>query len=140
MRPPTPCIERLPTGVGCPNYAEPDSSRCAQHGHLAPKGRSKGTTTSWRKARQAALRRSGNRCEKCGRTEQQARADGTWLEVHHLTGSHLTPGRSLERTEHPLEELQVLCRKPCHLETLRKKTRPTYAQYAAELRAKAKGS
>jgi hypothetical protein len=133
-RAPGPCIERLPDGVGCPEYALPGEARCEEHHHEAVKNkrRSPGTTGAWRKAREEALRRAGHRCEKCGRTEEQARAAGTWLEVHH------PDGRGVRADHHDVEALQVLCRKPCHLDTLRKKTRPTLAEHQAQLRERAK--
>jgi 5-methylcytosine-specific restriction endonuclease McrA len=140
-RPPLrPCIERLPSGRGCPNYAEPDTSRCAEHAHLTPRSKSRGTTAAWRKARQAALERDGYRCTVCGKTQQQAKAEsrtGRGLEVHHLTGSHNAPGYSLARPEHPLDELVTLCPEH-HRQTLRKTTRPTWRQEKERLAAEAR--
>jgi hypothetical protein len=132
VKPPRPCIDRLPDGRGCPEYAIDNGSRCAGHAHLAPKSRSRGTTAAWARARTAALNRDGYRCTICGKTQEQARAEGRGLEVHHLTGSHSTTGRSLDRDEHPLHELQTLCHEH-HRQTLRKKTRPTWADRAREL-------
>lgn len=122
-----PCIERLPDGRGCPHYAEPDGSRCSQCAGLAPKSKSKGTTTAWRKARLLALERDGWKCTRCGKTQAQAKAEGLGLEVHHLAASSRTPGRSIDRDEHPVDELQTLCR-ACHQLTYKRKTRPTWAQ------------
>jgi 5-methylcytosine-specific restriction endonuclease McrA len=132
-RPLRPCIERLPDGRGCPEYAIPGKSRCETHQRQALKEgrRSPGTTAAWRKARKAALERAGRKCEKCGRTQDQARADGTWLEVHHVSGA------GVRAKEHDPDDLQVLCRQPCHLDTWRAQTRQTWRERKAELGAKA---
>src|SRR5688572_26826123 len=87
----------------CPEYAEPGKSYCDGHAHEAVQGRtSPGTTPAWRRARGAALERAGYRCEKCGRTEEQARAAGTHLEVHHVDG------RGVGAQQHDLDQLRVL--------------------------------
>jgi hypothetical protein len=119
----------------CPNYAEPAGSYCDDHAAEAPKGSSPGTTAAWRRARKAALERAGHRCEKCGRTEQQARADGTHLEVHHVD-----QGAGGVRAEHhDLSKLRVLCRTPCHTETFRRRPgeRRTKQPTMAEIRERA---
>ena len=134
MKPPRPCIERLPDGRGCPEYAEPGQARCTEHRHLAVKDgrRSPGTTAAWRKARAAALRRAGHRCEKCGRTEEQTRAAGTHLEVHHRSGA------GVRATQHDLDDLQVLCRTPCHTATWKRETRPTLEEHKAAIIGRAR--
>jgi len=82
---------------------------------------------------EAALQREGHRCEKCGRTEEQARAAGTWLEVHPRDG------HGVRAKQHDLDRIEVLCRTPCHLATLRAASRPTLEQWKAEIvRQKAK--
>ena len=110
---PIPCIERLEDGRGCPRYAIPGKSRCEEHQREVPSRG--GTTPAWSRARTAALKRAGYRCEECGRTEQQARDAGTWLEVHHVEGE------GVRAETHDLAKLKVLCRVPCHKKTLRKK-------------------
>ncbi|MEJ7783813.1 MAG: hypothetical protein WKF96_03350 [Solirubrobacteraceae bacterium] len=129
-KPVRPCIDRLSDGKGCPEYALPGESRCEEHHALAAKNRTRpaGTTAAWRRARLIALKRTGYTCEKCGRTDAQAKADGTWLEVHHRRGE------GVRAAQHNQADLQVLCRQPCHLDTLRAKTRPTLAEHQAELR------
>lgn len=126
-----PCLER-----GCPEYALPGKSRCEEHQAQARKtgARSPGTTAAWRKARQIALDRAGHRCEKCGRTEAQARADGTWLEVHHRDGA------GVRAQVHDQAQLQVLCRKPCHLATWRRGERLTLDEWKAQIRSRASGA
>ncbi|MFP5364346.1 MAG: SEC-C metal-binding domain-containing protein [Thermoleophilia bacterium] len=136
MKPPLPCIERLADGVGCADYAEPGTSRCADHAHLGPKTRSRGTTAAWARARKAALERDGWRCTVCGLTQDQAKAEGRGLEVHHVNASHARAGRSLDRDEHPLEELVTVCHEH-HRQTMRRKTRPTWADRRRELDARA---
>jgi hypothetical protein len=126
MPAPKPCLSPR-----CPEFAEPGKSHCRAH---MPKSRSRGTTASWAQARKVALDRAGHRCERCGRTEQQARADGTWLEAHHADG------RGVSADEHDLDQIVVLCRQPCHLDTLRsqraKRRRYIYPwQAEAEARA-----
>ncbi len=138
MKPPVrPCIERLPDGRGCPEYALPGKPRCAQHHAQAAKTgqRSPGTTAAWRKARAAALARAHDMCQKCGRTEAQAKAAGTWLEVHHRSGA------GVRAKTHDPDDLEVLCRTPCHVDTLGAKTRPTLAEYQEQIvaRARARG-
>lgn len=134
MKPLRPCIDRLPDGRGCPHYALPNLARCEHHHAVALKEgrRSPGTTAAWRKARTAALERAGRRCQKCGRTEAQARAAGTWLEVHHLDGE------GVRAKTHDDARLQVLCRQPCHLDTLRATTRPSLEQSKAAIVARAR--
>jgi 5-methylcytosine-specific restriction endonuclease McrA len=118
-RPLRPCIERLPDGRGCPEYAVLGKSGCEAHQRQALKDgrRPPGTTSAWKKARKAALERAGYRCEKCGRTEDQARAAGTHLEVHHRDG------RGVRANQHELDQLEVLCRTPCHTATWATQTR-----------------
>lgn len=65
---PKPCLERLPDGRGCPNYAVPGGSRCREHGGAAsPSGR---VTQSyrWRKLRRAFIDAAPKpwRCGICG--------------------------------------------------------------------------
>lgn len=129
MRQPVrPCIERLPDGRGCPEYAVTGGSRCERHQSEAVATRkvSGGTTAAWRKARNAALERTGRMCEKCGRTQDEARADGTWLEVHHRDG------RGVRAEQHDLDQLEVLCRTPCHTATWARRTRPDWRQAKEE--------
>lgn len=119
MKPPKPCLT-----AGCTRYAVPGGSRCAEHtaqddADARRTGRrSPGTTAAWKKAREKALRRAGYRCEKCGRTKAQAEAAGTWLEVHHKEG------RGVNRDRHDQAQLQVLCRTPCHVATLKQPRKP----------------
>lgn len=98
-KPPRPCLEHR-----CPEMALPGRSRCKDHDV-------NGTTPAWRKARIAALKRARYTCEDCGRTEAEAKRDGTWLEVHHINGEGVRAKR------HDLATLVVLCRKPCHERT-----------------------
>jgi DNA-directed RNA polymerase subunit RPC12/RpoP len=117
--------ERLPSGVGCPEYAIPGKSRCEQHQREAMVKRdlSPGTTPAWRKARNLALERTGYRCERCGRTDAQSRAEGGGgLHVHHIDG------RGVRAQEHDQALLEVRC-PPCHRLTLRRKTRPTVEEW-----------
>jgi hypothetical protein len=136
VRIPKPCIERLPDGRGCPEYAY-DGPRCEQHEAEAKKNGASGsgTTAAWAKARKIALERTGYRCERCGRTDEQARADGTHLEVHHLDG------RGVGALHHDQAKLRVLCRTPCHTATMRATPRKTRRQrmleQQAELRSRA---
>jgi len=131
-KPVRPCIDRLPDGKGCPAYALPGRSRCEKHEATAVKtgARSGGTTGAWRAARKVALARTNHTCEKCGRTEAEVRAAGSWLEVHHLQG----PG--VRAAQHDQRDLQVLCRVPCHVATYAAKTRMTLAEHQAQLRAR----
>jgi hypothetical protein len=128
---PKPCIERLPDGRGCPEYAY-DGPRCEAHKSRSGEG---GTTAAWRRARKIALERTGYRCERCGRTAEQARADGTHLEVHHVDG------RGVGAEEHDQALLRVLCRTPCHTATMRatprQGRRERMLQQQAEIRARA---
>jgi len=86
-------IERLPNGRGCPRYALPGRSRCAEHeaAHEAARRRDpfvtgrRGSTPEQRHARSAALARDRHRCRDCGRTARQLRR-GEALEVHHVDG------------------------------------------------------
>jgi hypothetical protein len=105
---PKPCIERLSDGRGCPNFAvvgvngKGGNGRCEQHGGKPYKG----GTHAWKKARAAALNEAGNRCERCGKTQAQARAEGKPLQVHHLErGASIASGRH--------DRLRALCR-VCH--------------------------
>ena len=141
MRPPVrPCIERLPDGRGCPRYAREGDSRCEECRRRALKNRdlSPGTTPEWRRARKLALERAGHRCEKCGRTEAEARAAGTWLEVHHRSGA------GVRAKTHDLADLEVLCRTPCHTATMRATPRPSWREpqgwaAGAAMKARAEG-
>ncbi len=114
MPPPRPCLS-----PACPVYAEPGKSRCAEHARQESRAarqegrRSPGTTAPWAKARARALQRAGHTCELCGRTDAEARAAGTWLEVHH------EDGQGVRATEHDQAKLTVLCRQPCHVQTFR---------------------
>ena len=110
---PRPCLER-----GCVRYAEA-GSYCAEHDR--PRSQA-----GWKKVREKALQKAGRRCWKCGITEQQAKANGTWLEVHHLDNRGIRAGVHDER------ELRVLCR-PCHVLTF---TKGSWAERKAELRAR----
>ena len=73
------------------------------------------------KARNAALERDGYRCTRCGKTQEQAKAEslrGHGLEVHHRSGA------SVRADHHDLDDLLTLCR-DCHLDTIRpRSTRP----------------
>jgi 5-methylcytosine-specific restriction endonuclease McrA len=119
MPAPRPCIERVGGrgSAGCPRYAVPGKSRCEEHQREHEKrrrqeGGSPGTTPAWARARKKALEREGYRCQNCGRTEDQARAAGTWLEVHHVDAA------GVRAPTHDLSKLEVLCRTPCHTATL----------------------
>ena len=134
MRPAKPCIERLPdSGLGCPRMALEGQSRCAEHARQARRDgtSSPGTTAAWRKARAAALRRAGHRCEKCGRKEAQARQDGTHLEVHHRSGA------GVRAKQHDQADLEVMCRR-CHVDTMRATPRPSWRERRDALRAEAR--
>jgi 5-methylcytosine-specific restriction endonuclease McrA len=133
-KPPRPCIDRLPSGVGCPEYALAGKSRCETHQAeaIANGTRSPGTTPAWAKARKLALERDGYCCTRCGKTQAQAKAEskaGRGLEVHHLSGA------GVRAKSHDLDDLRTLCR-PCHLRTMTKKHRPTVEEWKAEIRAK----
>ncbi|MBB4663165.1 HNH endonuclease [Conexibacter arvalis] len=67
-----PCIERLPDGRGCPEYAEPGGSRCA--GHEAEHERNRRTpsqrvteTQRWRKLRRHLIATRPHVCGICGK-------------------------------------------------------------------------
>jgi 5-methylcytosine-specific restriction endonuclease McrA len=93
MAPVRGCIERLPDGRGCPRYAVPGRSRCAEHeaAHEAARRRDpsltgrRGSTGEQRRARHVALQRDRYRCRQCGRTARELRR-GEALEVHHVDG------------------------------------------------------
>jgi DNA-directed RNA polymerase subunit RPC12/RpoP len=113
---PKPCIERLSDGRGCPEYAIPGRSRREAHRReaLAKRDLSPGTTPAWRKARKIALERTGYRCERCGKTDAESRAEGKGgLHVHHVDG------RGVRAQEHDQALLEVRC-PPCHRLTLRR--------------------
>jgi DNA-directed RNA polymerase subunit RPC12/RpoP len=134
MKPPKPCIERLPGGVGCPAYAIPGKSRCEAHQReaLAKRDLLPGTTPEWRQARKLALKRTGYRCERCGKTDAESRAEGKGgLHVHHVDG------RGVRAQEHDQALLEVRC-PSCHRRTLRKKTRPTLDEYKAQIMERAR--
>ncbi|MDQ3608783.1 MAG: hypothetical protein M3459_07775 [Actinomycetota bacterium] len=63
MPPLRPCLER-----GCAELTT--ASRCPEHEREHTNARLPGTTAAWRRARTAALRRAGHRCERCGRTDE----------------------------------------------------------------------
>lgn len=133
-RPPKPCIERLPDGRGCPQYAIPGKSRCEAHQReaLAKRDLSPGTAPQWRKARKLALERTGYRCERCGKTEAESRAEGKGgLHVHHVDG------RGVRARAHDQALLEVRC-PDCHRMTLRKNTRPTLDEFKAQIMDRAK--
>ncbi len=113
-----PCIERLPSGIGCPKYAIPGKSRCEEHQREAIASRviSGGTTPAWRRARKIALERTGYTCERCGKTDADSRAAGDGgLHVHHVDG------RGVRAEKHDQVLLEVRC-PPCHRLTLRRAT------------------
>lgn len=107
-----PCIERLPDGRGCPEYAY-DGPRCPEHTREAMRDgtRSPGTTPAWSRARKLALERAGYRCERCGKTDAESRAEGRGgLHVHHVDG------RGVRAQEHDQVLLEVRC--PNRLESI----------------------
>ena len=118
------CIERLPDGRGCPSYALPGKARCELHQReaMANRNLSPGTTPEWRRARKLALERAGHRCSKCGRTEAEARAAGSWLEVTTCSGA------GVRSATHDLADLVVMCRRPCHTATFRATPRPSWRE------------
>jgi DNA-directed RNA polymerase subunit RPC12/RpoP len=128
-KPPRPCIERLPDGRGCPEYAIPGKSRCEAHQREAMKKRdlSPGTTPEWRRARKLALERTGYRCERCGKTDAESRAEGKGgLHVHHADN------RGVRAQEHDQALLEVRC-PGCHRLTLKRGSRPTLDEYKAQI-------
>jgi hypothetical protein len=127
VKPPKPCAEHR-----CREYALAGKSRCAEHHETAKAAGQvqQGTTAAWRRARTLAMERAGYRCERCRRTEAEVKAAGSWLEVHHQDGA------GTRAATHDLSKLEVLCREPCHLATLRKATRPTWEDRKAEIRAR----
>ncbi|MBN1530692.1 MAG: HNH endonuclease [Thermoleophilaceae bacterium] len=95
---------------------------------MAKRDLSPGTTPEWARARKQALDRDGWRCTQCGKTQEQAKADspaGRGLEVHHVRGE------GVRSRVHRLEHLRTLCR-DCHLDTLRKQTRPDWRKQKQE--------
>jgi predicted HNH restriction endonuclease len=112
-------------------------SRCPKHEAEARKKRtaSPGTTPSWHRARRAALARDGYRCQKCGRTQAEAKKagrTGKGLHVHHVDGV----GSSRDET-HDVDKLTTLC-ELCHNAVRAKKTRPTLEEWKAQIRARAR--
>jgi hypothetical protein len=87
------CAEIIPIG----------QTYCDQHGkggwdrwRREDPQRSQGYGAKWRRARAAALKAAGNRCEVCGATDR--------LEVHHIDG-----GSPLEPGANTLSNLKVVC-------------------------------
>jgi 5-methylcytosine-specific restriction endonuclease McrA len=82
MKPPRPCLERLPDGRGCPNYAVPGGSRCSEHGAKAtPSGRIT-QTARWRKLRRELIAAAPRplACALC----REPIADANDVEVDHI--------------------------------------------------------
>lgn len=76
-----PCIERLPSGRGCPEYAVPGGARCRTHGGAAsPSGRVT-QTWRWKQFRRQLIASSPRpwRCGICG----DVIADERQIEVDH---------------------------------------------------------
>lgn len=82
-----PCIERLPDGRGCPNYALPDKSRCEDHERGRGKqrwaegktGKRPGWRKGWDRLRSQVWREQGERCNRCRRKVER-------FELHHIDG------------------------------------------------------
>lgn len=107
MRAPIPCIERLPDGAGCPEYAVPGKSRCEKHQRERERSRPR-HDTAWKRARELALKLAKYRCRRCGKSPMQLRVFRRRLEVHHVDG---------DPTNHDQANLRVLCgpdRESCH--------------------------
>jgi 5-methylcytosine-specific restriction endonuclease McrA len=107
---PRPCAFRFPDRRGCPSYAEPGKSYCAEHQRenwrtQRKRGTKRSAGGEWAALRAAVLERDHHRCQLCAKTEQELRDEGNVLEVHHRDGDH---------ENNDLSNLQALCRTPCH--------------------------
>jgi 5-methylcytosine-specific restriction endonuclease McrA len=100
-----PCIERMPDGRGCRNYAVEGKSRCDEHErerrrNAAAEGRTGGRMGSrpgWKALRAKVWSEQGERCARCG-------CKPTGYEVHHRNGIGTDDTRA---------NLEGLC-EPCH--------------------------
>jgi hypothetical protein len=130
-KPPKPCIERLPSGVGCPEYALPGKSRCER--------------TSARRRRSAtcppARRRSGG---VRGRSRWSAPATAANAAARPTpsrtprgkagcTSTTSTVAASAPRST--TRRCSRFAARPATGSPLRKKTRPTLDEYKAQIRS-----
>jgi 5-methylcytosine-specific restriction endonuclease McrA len=96
----------------------------AKHRAACKRQRRNGSTAEHRRVRARALERAGHRCEDCGITAAELRAEtGRALQAHHLDGNHLN---------NQDQNIEVLC-PPCHARAQRDES----GERASERRARA---
>ena len=87
-----PCVERLPNGRGCPQYAAEGKSRCEEHevarqqaGWAEGRTGKRGVRPGWRATRTRVIREQHGKCGRC---------PAPAISVHHIDGVAADEDRS----------------------------------------------